>query len=67
MSPTVGVGVNDIDELCVRGVQPLARRRPPVQGARRVKACSTKPWAWQGLSPGCPSLRQEDCWRKAYL
>lgn len=67
MSRTVGVGVNDIHKLCVRGVQPLARRRAPVQGARGVKACGTKPWPWHRLTPGCPSLRRGDCWRRAYL
>lgn len=50
MPPTVGVGVNDIHELCVRGVQPLARRRAPVQEARGVQACSTKPWPWHHLA-----------------
>lgn len=43
MSRTVGVGVNDIHKLRVCGVQPLAWCCPPVQGARGVKACSTKP------------------------
>ena len=50
MSHTVGVWMNDINKLCVCGVQPLTRWLSSVQGACWVKACKAKPCAWHRFS-----------------
>lgn len=46
-SRTIGVRVDNVNKLRVCGVQPLAGRLSPVQGACGVEACKAKPGVWR--------------------